>query len=313
DGPDPAPTDGPLVYTLLVTNNGPDAATGVTVTDTLPASVAFQSATPSQGSCSGTTTITCNLGAILNTGTASVEILVVTSGAGTITNNASVTADQVDLVPADNTVAENTDVVASGTSDVPLTQFQRIHGFVDSTVTGGTLRTQPNNVDPCAVGPSSTESLSSIPATATVVGAYLYWAGSGTTVDNQVTFDGTAVTADRTFQAQFTLGATTYDFFGGFEDVTAQVDTKRNGSYSFADLTVDTANPYCKAKAVVTGWSLLVVYEDSGVSGKTLVLYDGFDLERNGSTSYLLTSIFAADPPEAKTVFLVWEGDPDLG
>ncbi len=313
DGPDPAPIDGPLVYTLLVTNNGPHAATTVTLTDILPASVTLVSATPSQGSCSGTTTVTCSLGTILNTGTASVEILVVTSGAGTITNNASVTAQEIDLVPGNNAAAENTDVVASGTSDVPLTQYRRIHGFVDSTVTGGTLRTQPNSVDPCAVGPSSSETLSGIPATSTVVGAYLYWAGSGTAVDGAVTFDGSAVTADRTFQAQFNLGVTSYDFFGGFEDVTAQVDAKRNGSYSFADLTVDTANPFCKAKAVVAGWTLLVVYEDSGVSGKTLVLYDGFDLERNGSTSYLLAGIFAADPPEAKSIFLVWEGDVDLG
>ncbi len=61
------------------------------------------------------------------------------------------------------------------------------------------------------------------------------------------------------------------------------------------------------------GWSLIVVYQDTGLTGKTLVLYDGFDLERNGAVSYLLTGIYSADPPEAKTTFLVWEGDDDLG
>ena len=57
----------------------------------------------------------------------------------------------------------------------------------------------------------------------------------------------------------------------------------------------------------------VVVYQDNGLEGQTLLLYDGFDIERNGSTSYLLTGIWAASPPEAKTTLLVWEGDPDLG
>ncbi|MCP3981076.1 MAG: DUF11 domain-containing protein [bacterium] len=315
DGPDPAPTGGPLVYTLLVTNNGPDPATTATLTDNLPAGVTLQSATPSQGSCSGTTTVTCNLGTILSSGTASVEIVVVTSGAGTITNNASVTAHEIDLVPGNNAASEDTDVTAdSAIVDVPLTQYRRIHGFVDYTVTGASLRTQPNGGGgaACQIGPSASATLSGIPATATVSEAFLYWGGSGATVDADVTFDGGAVTADRTFQGRFSLGANDYEFFSGFEDVTAQVVAKRNGSYSFADLTVDTGDPYCRARAVMAGWSLIVVYADNALSGKTLVLYDGFDVERNGSASYLLTGIFSADPPEAKTTALVWEGDEDL-
>ena len=148
DNPDPAPAGGPLVYTLFVSNNGPTTANNVTLIDTLPAGVTFQSATPSQGNCSGTTTVTCNLGAIFNGGTASVEILVVTSGAGTITNTASVTADETDPVPGNNNVSEDTDVVVSPMFDVPLTQYTRLHGFIDYTTTGGSLRTQPNSQKP---------------------------------------------------------------------------------------------------------------------------------------------------------------------
>jgi len=41
-----------ITYTVVVTNAGPDPATGVTLTDTLPAELAFVSAQASQGSCS---------------------------------------------------------------------------------------------------------------------------------------------------------------------------------------------------------------------------------------------------------------------
>jgi len=50
DVDDPAPRVGDLVtFTLAVANAGPDSAFAVTVADTLPAALAFESATPSQG------------------------------------------------------------------------------------------------------------------------------------------------------------------------------------------------------------------------------------------------------------------------
>ena len=51
DSPDPVPLGEDLTYTLSIANHGPSDASAVTVTDTLPASVEFLSATPSQGSC----------------------------------------------------------------------------------------------------------------------------------------------------------------------------------------------------------------------------------------------------------------------
>jgi len=41
DSPDPVVVDTPLTYTLFVSNQGPDDATGVVITDTLPAGVTF--------------------------------------------------------------------------------------------------------------------------------------------------------------------------------------------------------------------------------------------------------------------------------
>ena len=76
DSPDPVQVDNNLTYSITVNNNGPQAAAGVQVTDPLPAGVDFVSATPDQGTCSGTSTVTCDLGAIANTGSAQITIVV---------------------------------------------------------------------------------------------------------------------------------------------------------------------------------------------------------------------------------------------
>ena len=51
----------PLTYTIVVRNAGPSLATNVVLTDTLPDGAVLRSATPSQGSCSGTEIIECEI------------------------------------------------------------------------------------------------------------------------------------------------------------------------------------------------------------------------------------------------------------
>jgi uncharacterized repeat protein (TIGR01451 family) len=107
--PDPVARGGTLTYHLTVTNNGtpamPATTSGVTLTDTLPAGVTFVSATPSSGTCSGTATVTCNLGIFPSGATASVDIVVtvVTNASGTLTNTATVVAATTDPTPSNNT------------------------------------------------------------------------------------------------------------------------------------------------------------------------------------------------------------------
>ncbi len=114
DSPDPASVGGVLTYTLTVANAGPDPATGVMVSDTLPASVTVISATPSQGTCIAAPITTCNLGTLPFPGmAATVTIVVEPQTAGSISDTATVSSPVSDPNPANNTDTEPTMVNAN--------------------------------------------------------------------------------------------------------------------------------------------------------------------------------------------------------
>src|SRR5207248_11713591 len=106
DSPDPALQGQTLAYHLTVTNNGtsagPATTSGVTVTDPLPAGATLVSATATVGSCSGTTTVTCDLGIFPGGATAGIDIVVRPSVSGTLTNKATVSAATSDPHPNNN-------------------------------------------------------------------------------------------------------------------------------------------------------------------------------------------------------------------
>lgn len=114
DNPDPVAAGEDLTYTLHVTNEGPSAASGVVVTDTLPPGVTFQSVTATQGSGSHLAgTVTVNLGSLESGATATITIVVNVDSSTTnpLLNQAFVSGDNLDPVPGNNSDDEPTQVV----------------------------------------------------------------------------------------------------------------------------------------------------------------------------------------------------------
>lgn len=94
------PAGGDVTYTLTVANDGPSPATGVTVTDPLPAGLRFQSAIAGQGSCTTSGgVVSCAVGSLAPGGATLVTItagVASTTQGQTITNTATVSANEND-------------------------------------------------------------------------------------------------------------------------------------------------------------------------------------------------------------------------
>lgn len=190
-----------------------------------------------------------------------------------------------------------------------ITRYVRDTGNINFVTTGGSLRTQDNNGNSCAVGTTSSQNLSGIPAGTTIRNAYLYWGGSGGTADTSVVFNGSAVTATRTFAATYTGVSPSLPYFGAFANVTSLVSG--NGNYTFSGLTVVTGSPHCDVSAVVAGWSLIVIYESPSERLRAINLYDGLAPFR-GSQVVLTPDGFRVPSAniDGRIAVFTLEGDP---
>ncbi|MFZ0547147.1 MAG: S8 family serine peptidase [Candidatus Promineifilaceae bacterium] len=117
DTPDPVTTGEQLTYTLTISNSGPLTATQVTVEDTLPGSVSFDSATSSSGSCNESSgVVTCALDDMSGSETTTVTIVVTVNQDGTLENNASVSMAELDANIGNNDASESTQAGAATNS-----------------------------------------------------------------------------------------------------------------------------------------------------------------------------------------------------
>ena len=116
--------DDVIVYTVTLTNAGPDAATNVVVTDLLPAGLSFVGATPSQGTYDGTTGL-WNVGALASSTLATLQIQARVNSPSAQFNTAAIShSDQFDPVSGNNSASatetpQQADLQVSKTVDNP--------------------------------------------------------------------------------------------------------------------------------------------------------------------------------------------------
>jgi len=188
---------GRLTYTLVVTNNGPDTATNVTLTDPIPmyspASFGRPATTVAAGisagstggeSCAGTSTITCSLGSIANGASKTVTILVDRPmQSGTWINTASAFSANVGDPNRSNNSGSATAVIDAVT-DIELTAKSVVPDPVRSGVEATYVISIRNN------GPSAAQNV-----TVTDTFAALGANGTFTFVSAVATNGGTCPTA----------------------------------------------------------------------------------------------------------------------
>ncbi len=133
--PDPATAGAPVTITLTITNNGPDPATEVTVTDDLPAEFSPISANSSQGNCElDGQSLSCLLGTLANGQVVTVTIEGTATANGNLVTTATVTTPEETDVN-DNATDINTPV--GGGVDLAFSLLQ--HGPNPALNAGTTL------------------------------------------------------------------------------------------------------------------------------------------------------------------------------
>ncbi|MCC9071586.1 DUF11 domain-containing protein [Flavobacterium sp. F-65] len=89
-----------VTFTITASNAGPSDATGVSVSDVLPAGYTFVSATPSTGTWSAPN---WTIGNLANGGSATLAIVATVNATGSYSNTATITGTEPDPTPGDNT------------------------------------------------------------------------------------------------------------------------------------------------------------------------------------------------------------------
>jgi uncharacterized repeat protein (TIGR01451 family)/fimbrial isopeptide formation D2 family protein len=110
-----------IAWTLSVSNRGPSTAHRVSVSDPLPAGVAYAGSSASQGSCQyASGTLTCELGTFANGASASISVGgTVSAEPGELVNTATVSAEEPDPEPANNSSSAVTQISAVPVVDPP--------------------------------------------------------------------------------------------------------------------------------------------------------------------------------------------------
>jgi len=198
DSPDPVIAGGNVTYTITVTNNGPNNANTVTVIDTLPPNMTYQSVSGSGWSCSRVLQVVTCQRASINTGVTAPAITLVgrVTGAitGTITNTVTVSAATGDPDVDNNTTTQDTEVTLG--TDLAITKTVSPNPTISNQAAIFTLRPRNNGPFPA----DNVVVTDTLPADFTYVSA----SGTGWACSHDGSVTGGVVTCTR---ASYAVGA----------------------------------------------------------------------------------------------------------
>jgi uncharacterized repeat protein (TIGR01451 family) len=109
-----------VVVGSTIANNGPSTATSAVFTETIPSNTMLVSVTSSQGNCTASSMIQCNLGTMSSGASATVSLTLMAMTAGTATVTTTVAADQNDPASSNNTSAASVTLIGNDYAAVPL-------------------------------------------------------------------------------------------------------------------------------------------------------------------------------------------------
>jgi uncharacterized repeat protein (TIGR01451 family) len=115
-----------ITWTMVVTNNGPSTATGVKITDPMPAGNAFVSATTTQGTCTGGAILNCTIGTMTAGQSVTITLITTPSVVGPQTNTAAVSGDRPETNTGNNQATATVDVRGTPTPPVPCVAVSKV-------------------------------------------------------------------------------------------------------------------------------------------------------------------------------------------
>lgn len=195
--------------------------------------------------------------------------------------------------------------------------FQQFNGRYDYTAIGNTLNPSENNLDNSFCFPLDSSSADlNLAGSATVVAAYLYWAGSGSG-DTNVSLNGLSVDADDTYTVDYIDTTNTLTYFSCYADITSFIISEGNTTYALTNLDITealTTNSYCNNRTNFAGWSIYIIYEDAVLPLNQVNLYQGLEIINANNQEKIINidNLNVIDTFGAKIGFLAWEGDNSL-
>jgi uncharacterized repeat protein (TIGR01451 family) len=116
---------GNITWTMVVTNNGPSADTGVKISDPMPAGNTYVSSTTTKGTCTGGAILTCDIGDMAAGETVTITLVTTPSTTGIQTNTATVSGDRPETNLGNNVANASVNITAPFVSP-PCVLIKRI-------------------------------------------------------------------------------------------------------------------------------------------------------------------------------------------